>query len=336
MSEQPSTNPILADVTFATHFLEQPRRRDIATVAAVAAQLADIMGWSAPSESSREASMCSTSGSSACSAGSSPCSSGSDSACNSNTNNSGCGASGCGGESPEKRRAVCAAVLDHLYSGQPTGKAALDGFADVARRHDLPRASFDALCDGMLTFTTLKRYATWARLLGVAQAIGGSSALLAWRMLDPAHDSVRKSRDAQIAAWGAALWCMEWTASIGRAWETQRLTVPLDDLVKCDLSPTDISAFFAKRSAAGDDRWARLMSLEAQRIASLYEGGLGALDGLSPAGRRAASVCGELVRGRWLRFLRRGADPFAVRDATWGTLARLSRMPSAWRVMTGV
>lgn len=337
MAEPAHGNPILADIAFATHFLDRPRRRDMATLVAVATQLADIMGWSAPTPappaSACESSACSTQGSASCTTGGATPGA---AACGTNGGSGACGSGGCGGESPEKRRAVCAAVLDHLCSGEPTGKPALDDFAGVARRHALPRAAFDAMCDGMLTFSTLKRYATWSRLLGVAQAIGGSSALLTWRVLGQDRGDAKPSLDAQVVAWGSALWCMEWSANIGHAWGTQRLTVPLDDLLKCDLSPTEVSGFYAGGSAAGDARWSRLMSLETQRIASLYEGGLGALESLSPAGRRAASVCGELARGRWLGFLRDGADPFATRGATWGTLSRLSRMPAAWRVMTGV
>ena len=112
-----------------------------------------------------------------------------------------------GGESGEQRRAVCMAVLDHLYSGQPTGKPELDGFSQIAEQFALPRELWDRLVEGLIERSAVRRYATWGRLRDHLERTAGTAGRLAVRVLidRSLHGDLSSSVDDRVLALGTGM-----------------------------------------------------------------------------------------------------------------------------------
>lgn len=294
-----------ADLFFAAHFLPRIQRQAIYTLAAVGRQLRDILdpcpGGGAPQ------------------AGESACS----------------GVGGCatcaGGETPQQRRAVCAAVLDFLYSGQQTGKPELDGFVIVARHWDIPRALFDQWADGLATLAELKLYATWSRLRSVCNQAAGTAGLIAFRALRNEPRQPPAELEPLVQSWAAAMQLAAMLSELGREVQRGRLALPLDDLVKFGLDRSEVTAMAQAGTAGGDGRWRALMAFEIARVRSLYRGGAGCLRWLPPPARRAAAILGETYLGRLAILERRGGDPFGrpIPATLW---SRLARLPAAMQM----
>jgi len=247
-----------------------------------------------------------------------------------------CGSGGCGScggaESPEKRRDVCLAVLDHLYSGEPTGKATLDGFFTVATRQQIPRELFERLIHGLYTWNTTRRCATWAKLHALCDETGGVAALIAFRAMLPvsAGSELTPKSQSLITAWGASLrltWALE---HIGRDKLAGRQLLPMDDLVRFGVLESALNSWAKAGNAGGDEKWKSLLAFEVERAENLYRGGCGALSLLSDRDRKAAAIWGE----GWcekMAALRSGAcDGLSNTDATAaGFWKRITRLPAA-------
>jgi phytoene/squalene synthetase len=227
----------------------------------------------------------------------------------------------CESESVEQRQGVCLSVLDHLYAGEPTGRAEMDGFAQAAQRYQWRRADFVQLIDALADMQNLRRIATWAKLRSIAARAYGPIARLAYRAAGA------EPSDQRIDAWAAAMFLIDVIERVGPDWRQGRLLLPLDDLVKCKLTERDIARFVDAATAAGDARWRDLIELQSQRIANLCRGGATALTSLDPPMRRAWVMYGALRRTRFERLRSCGGADFnqPVRMNLAGRLAAVPR-----------
>lgn len=296
------------DLFFAAHFTSRPRRYALYALDSLFHQLDEIMGppqiGAAPAPAIVSA-------------------------------QAGCCGGGCGGEgeSIERRRDVCLAVIDHLYSGLDTGKPELDAFLDVNAAAALPKAWLATMVQGMATQRTLPRYATWKRISEVMGQSHGMRAMLMARVLADPGRELSATEEGQLLAWGAAIRLCEAIEQTGDDYRHGRILLPLDDLVRHNLSERDIAAFTEQGGIGGDARWTRLMQFQLERIRNLLRGGARAMSVLADDGaRRAFAATGTFALRRLERLIKAGGDPFATRITT-STWQRLAAMPRAVRAV---
>ena len=249
-----------------------------------------------------------------------------------------CGSGGCGScggtESPEKRRDVCLAVLDHLYSGEPTGKAELDGFFTVATRQQIGRDLFERLVAGLYTWNTTRRCATWTKLHQLCDDTGGVGAIIAFKAMLPASVGAELTPKSQslISAWGASMrliWAME---RIGVDKRAGRQLLPMDDLVKFGVLESSLNAWAQAGTAAGDAKWRELLAFESDRAENLFRGGCGALAMLGKSDQKAAAVWGEVWVEKLAGFRAGTRDGLAATVAnSTGFWKQIRRVPTAMR-----
>lgn len=317
------------DALFAAQMLPMDRRAPLLVLAAVWRQLVEIMG---PPQTPKRAAPDHERPPANCPPG--ECQRG------------GCDPGSCQGETVEQRRHVCAAVLDHLYDGQPTGKPELDAFAIVNAACPLPRELFDAALDAIADQRTRPRWPTWKRLRGSLDAGAGSVALLAARFLtaEPAA-AWTDTFTNQVKAWAVGLAMIDSLGRIGDDWRAGQLMIPLDDLTRHGLSEADVARFTANADGAAnsgddpaagshDERFHALLDDQTQRIANLLRGGARALESLATMScRRGAAVHASLAWRR-LSAVRNGrVNPFA--DAAPPRVSAVSRftcLPAAMRL----
>lgn len=227
----------------------------------------------------------------------------------------------------EHKRAVCSAVLDHLYRGQSTGKAELDGFASIASAAGLERRWFESFCDGLAKLEATKRYATWGRLCADLELAGGAAARIAARLLG-ADDILleRPTTSRQLAAWGAAVHLAGLLAGLGAELKHGHLRIPLDDLVRFELSEQALTRLV---ETGADEAFAALMRQQTARARNLLRGGSRWIDTIASARhRRAAWACTALHEGLLDRIDAGGGSVLVGRighTAWW-------RWRSMWRV----
>ena len=301
----------LAEVFFASYLLPKPRRMGAYCLAAVGRQIVEIAVPTPPHDKRGESST-------------------------RPVDNTGEAVSDCqscqAGESDEQRRAVCLAVLDHLYAGKPTGKPELDGFSQVAQYLAIPREQWDRLVDGLIEQSAVRRYATWARMRDHLERTAGIAAQLGVRLfIDPSQrQAVYSSVHERVAAMGAGTGLTKILADLGNLGRHGRLMLPLDDLLKFELTEADVLRFIEMGTSGNDRRWRRLITFETARARNLIRGGAGALSSLEGDwARRAVAVVAAQYLGL-LDQIERG-DVFAHRPRTrpWH---RLAQLPGAVRM----
>lgn len=242
----------------------------------------------------------------------------------------------CGGrESSQQRRAVCLAVLDHLYAGRPTGKPELDSFRDVAAAYAVPRSYWERLVDGLIDRAVVRRYATWARLrsqLHDTAAMGAMFAACVWaweRDGRGASDQLDRA-----CAFGIGVGLTSVLADFCNHWTRGRLMIPLDDLVRFKLSEREMGEFVAAGTCAGDERVLDLMSFEVRRARSLIRGGLKRINTMPEAShRRALWALSAHYTSLLDRVEHAGVFAAPVRVSTWERLRGLPRMIRAVRAV---
>jgi len=236
-----------ADVFFAAHFLPRPQRAHLFTLATVLDQLHQIMAG------------------------------------NDATSEEG----GCGCDTPTERRRVAGRVLDHLCCGEPTGKAELDGFAELLAAYALPRALFDEMLDAMAAHHGRKRYATWRSLHEMSHRLAGSIALLGWSLLGA---SAQATTAAQVRSLGVAVHVTGMLLRLGAHGRAGRVLLPLEDLVRAGLSDRDILRFAEAQNDGGDERIRTLLRRQVDRLENLFTGGLKCVAALEDAAARRAVI----------------------------------------------
>lgn len=230
-----------------------------------------------------------------------------------------CDSQSCTCEPTSERQRVAMAILDHLWRGEPTGKTELDAFAVVVRAHGLERAWFERAIEAM-GVSLPPRVATWKRLRESIEATVSPLTTLVAKLLG-AGDAT-----PQMVALGTAMRLTRLLERVRDDAAAGRLTLPLDDLVKCSMTDADVSVM-----TEPDPRWRMLVELQAARAQALFDGGAKAIASVSDAHtRRAVAVLIELERRRLRRCIEAMRLCGAARkDATLGE--RLRSLPRAMR-----
>ncbi len=284
----------------ASHLLPLARRQALYSVAAVIGQLYDVLaGGANPAGESGGESGGGPGGDSGMST--SPASSGGDSG------GGGCATCGAGG-----RLSICAAMLDHLFAGKPTGKPELDVFAGVCTAMGLERFWFDDLCAGLEQELTVRRCATWLRRSQLLELTGGSGARIVASLLGlPRAELEQPTLSRQVVAWGSALrmtrLLLDWRRQSSRG----VLVIPLDDLVQQGVTESEVARWTAGQTG---ERCAAVVRGQTQRLRKMLAGG-----------------------GRWVQALhdRRSARAATVYEALHrGALSRMEANPG--QLFTGM
>jgi len=241
----------------------------------------------------------------------------------------------CSSETPQQKREVCAAILEHLYQGKPTGKPELDSFYQIVSSYNLPRQHFESLADGIMQEATIPRYATWTRLRKQLDQTAGTAALIASGVprTQGANPALNKTAIHQARAWAVGMRMVSILRQVDDDWQHGRLMLPQEDLNRFGLSENDIARFHDRHTTAHDPRWTQLMKFQIGRVKSLLRGGSRCLHtAYSHKTPRAAAVLSAMYWGLLDDFERRGADPFApLPEATmWD---RLRYLPKALRLV---
>lgn len=213
---------------------------------------------------------------------------------------------------------VARAMLDHLWRGEPTGRADLDGFAAVAAKGSLQRGWFEAWIEAGLR-PVPPRVATWSRLRSQLEATTGPLASITAALLGGSAEPRWLALHTAIAL-GRVIESIPYDAAVGR------LRLPLDDLVAAGLSDRDVL-----RSTGDDPRLEQVLHAMIQRARTLLRGGAKAVAGI--ADRRTRAAVAVLVELEQLRLIRAGAGlgrpAFAPRGAS--LRERLAVLPRAMR-----
>ncbi|MBI1336721.1 MAG: hypothetical protein GC164_07145 [Phycisphaera sp.] len=229
--------------------------------------------------------------------------------------NTSCAERGC--ESRDERAGVIRSITDYLGRGEVTGKPELDGFEAVVGSAGFSGGDLaDAAC-AWSRVMEIRRVATWKglreSLMGVAQplarAVGGLTRADK-RQID--HPTTR----SQLESWCLGLVLVAVCVRARGMWEGKgALLLPLDDLVKCQLSESRLSG------ETRDECWRELMFDQRDRTEKLLRGGERWLTAVPDArSRRAVTLTGALALLR-LSALAQG-EP-----VTWGR--RIAALPGA-------
>ncbi len=280
------------DWHFAASFLPRPQRRDALVLGAVLGQLHQVATYH--EEHACAEGQCSGSGREGCqSAGGGGCGENS------------CGESGCGGD---QRLAVCQAIAAHLLAGEPTGRPELDAFAALAARVGITAEDLEPMYAQLLEDEHTARWATWSRLRGALWRGAGSVGVLMLRSLGQPSDSQwRDTQLEQARAWASGMALIARLEKIGEIWRREsRLVLPLDDLVRCRVSESQVARWSEQGhvDAAHADAWGAIMANQAERAGNLLLGGWGAWSSSSRGVQRAVAI---YTQGWRLRLAALGA-----------------------------
>ena len=229
---------------------------------------------------------------------------------------------------PAQRAAALARWRDHLgaalkgrFSQEPTdsdGPLLLPALADTVARCGIPPEHLEAVIDGQVMDLHPARYERFADLAvyceKVASAVG-LACLYVWGFRGPG--ALEPARKCGIAFQLTNI-LRDLNEDLGRG----RLYLPLEDLRACDLAPEDL---FALRC---DDRFLRLVSLEADRAEQLYQEAAELAAWLEPDGRRIFGMMNDVYR-RLLDKIRRSGDRVLHERIRLGRWTKL-RVGLAW------
>lgn len=163
------------------------------------------------------------------------------------------------------------ARLDGIYAGLPADDPVDRALAVVVASHDLPRALFDALVEGLAWDTEGRRYATLSDLIAYSARVAGTVGTL-MTLLMGCRDPQALARACDL---GVAMQLTNIARDVGEDARAGRLYLPLDWLAGEGLSADDL-----RRVAGPDPRVAtvvRRLLAEADRLYRRAEGGIAAL-----------------------------------------------------------
>jgi phytoene synthase len=230
----------------------------------------------------------------------------------------GCTEQTCGCGPTSERLRVAQAILDHVWRGEPTGRADLDAFAPAAQAFGLERAWFERAIEAMAQ-PLPPRVATWRRLREHVEALTIPLASIGAALLGAGEAS------PQLVALGTAMRVTRLLERVPDDARAGRVVLPLDDLTRHGLTDREVLQL-----TSPDDRWRALASFEASRVATLFDGGAKAITAIPDADcRRAASVLIELERMRLARCAQALATLSAPQAST--LRGRLATLPRAIR-----
>lgn len=198
------------------------------------------------------------------------------------------------------------AMLDRIYSGRPGASFVERGFADVVRRHAIPRAIPEALIEGLGWDAAGIRYETFDDLSAYAVRVAGTVGLM--------MTLVMGERDPQVLAragdLGVAMQYTNIARDIGEDAGNGRLYLPQVWLREAGIDP---DAFLAAPLPGPEIRAIveRLLG-EAEALYERSLAGIAALPGNCALGINAA----RLIYREIGREIARGVDPVTTRAFT--------------------
>ena len=209
--------------------------------------------------------------------------------------------------------------VDDAYAGRPWNHPADRAFADLVRRHHIPRELPDALIEGFAWDCEGRRYADIEALHGYAARVAGAVGAM-MTLLMGVRDPAAAARACDL---GVAMQLTNIARDVGEDARLGRLYLPLDWLRQAALDPAAWLAAPAP-SAALAGVIARLLQ-EADRLYARAEGGIARLPvSCRPAILAASALYAEIGR----EVARRGYDAVTAR-ARVGFASKLALVAGA-------
>lgn len=163
------------------------------------------------------------------------------------------------------------ARLDAIFAGRPAGDPVDRALAVVVRNHDLPRALFDALLDGLAWDAEQRSYASLSDLIAYSARVAGTVGAL-MTLLMGCRDPQALARACDL---GVAMQLTNIARDVGEDARAGRLYLPLDWLAEAGLA-----AYSLASTTAFDPRVGvvvRRLLAEADRLYRRSEEGIAAL-----------------------------------------------------------
>jgi phytoene synthase len=196
------------------------------------------------------------------------------------------------------------ARLDDAYAGRPHDHPADRAFADIVRRHRIPRELALALVEGFQWDCEDRRYATLEELHGYAARVAGAVGAMMTLLMGVREPHVL----ARACDLGAAMQLTNIARDVGEDARAGRLYLPLDWLADAGLDPTTFLAN-PTPSPALANVVAQLL-VEADRLYARSRDGIARLPPrCRPAILAAAAIYAEIGR----EIARRGHDSVTAR-----------------------
>ena len=196
------------------------------------------------------------------------------------------------------------ARLDDAYAGRPHDHPADRAFADLVRRHRIPRELALALVEGFQWDCEGRRYANLEELHDYAARVAGAVGAMMTLLM-----GVREPRVlARACDLGAAMQLTNIARDVGEDARAGRLYLPLDWLVEAGINPAAFLVAPAPSEALANVV-ARLLA-EADRLYARAREGIACLPpACRPAILAACAIYAEIGR----EIARRGYDPVTTR-----------------------
>ncbi len=237
----------------------------------------------------------------------------------------------CSTSEMDQRIALLHGCLDDLYANRlelpsPASRSepqrALAAFAATVQRFEIPQRYFLDFIEGCRMDQTTARHPTWASLEKYCRHSAGVVGMIVSCILGLTHSDARR----QAVTMGIAMELTRILRDVRQDFAHGRIYLPLEDMARFRYSERDLAA------GVINEPFRELIRFEIARARALY---LEAADGicwLAGDGSRLAAASGALMYSRILRAIeRRNYDVFS-HVARPGGLAKLSRIPAAWRL----
>jgi phytoene synthase len=199
--------------------------------------------------------------------------------------------------------------LDLIYDGRPAGHPADRAFADVVRRHAMPKALPEALLEGLAWDSEGRRYATLGELQAycarVASAVGAMMTVIMG-----ARDAAVLARACDL---GVAMQLTNIARDVGEDARAGRIYLPLDWLAAEGIDP---DAFL--RHPVFDERIGRVTRRLLAEADTLYARSGTGVRGLPPTCRPAIHAARLIYREIGVEVRRNGHDSVSGRAVVGG------------------
>ena len=202
-----------------------------------------------------------------------------------------------------------------------SGEALLPAVVDTVRRFQIPAEHLHAVLDGVEMDLAVRCYETFDDLVSYCERVAsavGLACIHVWGFRgEEALEPARKC--------GIAFQMTNILRDLNEDARRGRVYLPLEDLRECNYSPEDLGRGVA------DERFARLMGLEIDRVERLYHEGAELFEWLEPDGRRIFGMMMTVYHRLFEKIKRRPGDVFLGR-VRLGRLKKL-RIAARWLLL---
>ena len=218
-------------------------------------------------------------------------------------------------------------LLDGAYDGRSPDEPierdkALRAFAVTVMQCRIPKQLFLDLAEGCRMDLTVSRYADWPALEKYCYHVAGVVGVIMCHVFD-LHDDAAHGR---AIAMGNAMQLTNILRDVKEDLERGRIYLPQDDMARFGVT---------EGALAGDrvdESFVSLMKFEIDRARSLYADGGKGLAMIPNDGSRFTAATMSAVYGGILDAIERQRYDVFSRRARIGTLGKLRRLASAWRL----